>query len=160
MDSNHVLARLDVSPSARRRAETQPFAFELVTDGVRVTNHSYEQPSEHSYVVTVDDGLPISCECPADTHYDSACKHRLAVAIRTPVLQAAVSRCTTAARAVADGGTQPVEASEATPNADVDLDNDHDGSEDDPEWCDCAGLEDGFPCFECVRRGRRHLPDA
>jgi len=39
--------------------------------------------------VTIKDGLPHSCPCPADEHYQGACKHRVAVAIRTPILEAA-----------------------------------------------------------------------
>ncbi|WP_306061847.1 SWIM zinc finger family protein [Natronococcus wangiae] len=37
----------------------------------------------------MEDGLPHSCTCSADEHHQGACKHRVAVAIRTPVLEAA-----------------------------------------------------------------------
>ena len=151
MRSNHVLTRLEVSPGPRRRAQIEPFTFTLVQGGVRVTNHRYEQPTNHSYVVTVADGVPVACECPADAHYDSACKHRLAVAIRTPVLQAATKR------ALADGGTRatdPTDDNRPTPDCT------DQPADDTPEWCDCSGLEDDFPCFECVERGRKPLSDA
>ncbi|WP_232833891.1 SWIM zinc finger family protein [Saliphagus sp. LR7] len=39
--------------------------------------------------MTIGDGLPDSCTCPADEHHQGACKHRVAVAIRTPVLDSA-----------------------------------------------------------------------
>ncbi|WP_306061834.1 SWIM zinc finger family protein [Natronococcus wangiae] len=39
--------------------------------------------------MTIKDGLPHSCTCPADEHHRGACKHRVAVAIRTSVLEAA-----------------------------------------------------------------------
>ncbi|GAA0212615.1 SWIM zinc finger family protein [Halobaculum roseum] len=149
MDSSHVLDRLDVSTGARRRAETEPFDFSLTRDGVRVTNRGYAEPSDHSYVVTMDGALPVACECPADEHYDPACKHRLAVAIHTPVRDAA------AARPVADGGVQEPPESEADRTNDSVPDPDE--SPDDPEWCDCATLGE-LPCFECVRRGRKRLP--
>jgi len=32
------------------------------------------------------DGVPETCECPADTVSDGACKHRVAVAIRPKIL--------------------------------------------------------------------------
>ncbi|WP_277554067.1 SWIM zinc finger family protein [Halobaculum limi] len=149
MRSNHVLTKLDVSSRARRRAQTEPFTFSLTTEGVRVTNHRYEHPSDHSYVVTVTAGVPVTCDCPADAHYDGACKHRIAVAIRTPVLQAATKK------ALADGGTQPANPGEGD-RAPADSPESEPAI---PEWCDCAGLEDGFPCFECVSRGQKPLPD-
>ncbi|MXR40794.1 SWIM zinc finger family protein [Halobaculum sp. WSA2] len=148
MDSSHVLDRLDVSTGARRRAETEPFTFSLTPDGVRVTNHSYAEPSEHSYVVTIDGDLPIACECPADEHYNPACKHRLAVAIHTPVREAA------AAHPVVDGGVQDASESESTESLGQETETSE--SADGPDWCDCADLGD-LPCFECVRRGRKPL---
>ena len=54
-----------------------------------MTNCSHDDPSEHRYLVRVVDGVPASGTCPADEHYDDACKHRIAVAIRGPVLAAA-----------------------------------------------------------------------
>ncbi|MFC7070515.1 SWIM zinc finger family protein [Halobaculum lipolyticum] len=150
MRSNHVLTKLEVSPGPRRRAQIEPFTFSLVAEGVRVTNHRYEEPSNHSYVVTVTDGVPVTCECPADAHFNVTCKHRLAVAIRTPVLQAATKK------ALADGGTQPANPGEEDHNRGEHLDE---ASGERPEWCECDGLEDGFPCFECVERGHKDLSD-
>ncbi|WP_306061867.1 SWIM zinc finger family protein [Natronococcus wangiae] len=42
-------------------------------------------------MVTIEDGLSDSCVCPADKHYRGACKHRIAVAVHTSVLEAALN---------------------------------------------------------------------
>lgn len=66
-----------------KRAEWERFAFEIQASGlVRVRNESYLHPDEHEYVVTVENGVPVACECPADTYHAGPCKHRVAVAIR------------------------------------------------------------------------------
>jgi hypothetical protein len=54
-----------------------------------VTNNSHADPDEHSYLVNVEGGAPVVCDCPAFRHQDGPCKHLVAVAIREPVLQAA-----------------------------------------------------------------------
>ncbi|WP_266080638.1 hypothetical protein [Haladaptatus caseinilyticus] len=87
---------------------------------------------------------PITCESPADTRYEGTCKHQIGVAIRTPHLQAATDHSL-----VADGGTQI----ENNPEA-----NAEDSDCDQPADCDCDG-PGGFPCWPCVRSGRRDLPD-
>ncbi|WP_321169547.1 SWIM zinc finger family protein [Halorarum halophilum] len=38
----------------------------------------------------MSDGLPAHCDCPADAASEGACKHRVAVAIRPPVLETAI----------------------------------------------------------------------
>ena len=78
------------------------------------------------------------------TRYDGACKHRVGVAIRTPLLQAATDHSL-----VADGGTH-IETEDGTHAEDNDTDQ--------PADCDCDGLR-GFPCWPCVRSGRRDLPE-
>nr|WP_303647368.1 SWIM zinc finger family protein [Haloarchaeobius sp. FL176] len=85
-------------------------------------------------MVHVVDGVPTSCTCPADEHYDDACKHRVAVAIRGPVLNAAVD-----AMVATDGGSV-VSKSEGT------------RTEDNGE-CECEKLPDGVPCWPCFRDG-------
>lgn len=136
---------------------------------VRVTNASYGyEKDDHSYLVGVEDrdGLlvPAECECPADKYneeYD--CKHKVALAtIGGPVvLQTAVDcptptvdgegtdSTTLAERLRADGGVIAEEQRE-------------DGAgviEAEREGCDCAELTDDFPCWPCVRDGRRELPE-
>ncbi|WP_256301790.1 SWIM zinc finger family protein [Haloarchaeobius salinus] len=86
-------------------------------------------------MIRVVDGVPTSCTCPADEHYDDACKHRVAVAIRGAVLNAAVD-----ATVATDGGSV-VSMSEKT------------GTEGDQE-CECAKLPDGVPCWPCYRDGK------
>ena len=112
--------------------------------GVLVRNTSHAKPADHEYLVTVRDGIPIACECPADARYDGACKHRVGVAIRTPLLQAATDHFL-----VADGGTQIETEAEAHTG---------DSNCDQPADCDCDGLGE-FPCWSCVRSGRHDLPE-
>ncbi|MFB6202554.1 MAG: SWIM zinc finger family protein [Halorhabdus sp.] len=84
--SNHPLARLEFSRRVAKRAQYEAFEFTVTPAGARVRNCSHANPDAHEYLVTVQDGVPIACTCPADEHYDGACKHRVAVAIREPVL--------------------------------------------------------------------------
>lgn len=85
-----TLAALEFDASTSKRAQYEAFAFVLDTPGiVTVRNQSHENADEHTYRVKVETGVPVACECPADTYHASACKHRMAVAIRTPVLDAA-----------------------------------------------------------------------
>lgn len=93
------LDRLDCSTSTRVlwRAQAQSFSFSLVADAaidtppvrLQVRTESYADPAAHEYRVTVRDGRPVMCTCPADERYPEACKHRVAVAIRPAVLHAA-----------------------------------------------------------------------
>ena len=126
-----------------KRAQYEAFEFSLLDGDVCVRNESHQNPSNHEYRVTVVDGVPTACECPADAVYDGPCKHRVAIAIRPRILDIA-----TKMRAVADGG--------------VVTDSEHlvDQSSDvDTTQCDCDELPDDFPCWECVRTGRRNLPE-
>lgn len=84
--SPHPLDRLELTDRTLQRAQYEAFEFDLVEQGVLVRNASHEDPSDHEYLVTIDDGLPDSCECPADEHHPGACKHRVAIAIRSHVL--------------------------------------------------------------------------
>lgn len=86
------LNHLEVTKRVVKRAQYEAFTFAVAPHGIRVRNESHADPADHEYLVSVDDGLPTACECPADEHYEGACKHRVAVAIREPVLQAAVAR--------------------------------------------------------------------
>lgn len=139
--SMHPLEQLEFPSRVAKRAQYEAFEFTISDDGVVVRNCSHENPADHEYSVTIEEGLPAECECPADARFDGACKHRVAVAIREPVLDAAV-----AGTVAADGGT----ATE---------DGCHDKVADDDSDCDCDDFRDGFPCWECVRTGRRDLPD-
>lgn len=129
-----------------KRAQYEAFSFTILEDGVLVRNESYTNPDDHEYLVTVADGVPTRCSCPADRTYAPACKHRLAVAIRTPVLDAA--RQPSSPRPVADGGARATDTALT------------DGEDRPPEWCDCADLSGEFPYWECYLRDRKPLPDA
>ena len=93
------LDRLDCSTNTRVlwRAQDQSFAFSLVANAtidappvrLRVRNESYADPAAHAYRVTVREGRPVACTCPADAAYEDACKHRVAIAIRPAILHAA-----------------------------------------------------------------------
>lgn len=88
-----ALRELQFSPETAKRAQYEGFEFELEDPGlVLVRNTSWDDPTEHEYLVNVVDSTPTVCECPADKHHEGACKHRVAVAIRGPVIQAASER--------------------------------------------------------------------
>jgi hypothetical protein len=84
------LTTIEYSSRAIKRAQYEAFRFSLRDGDVLVRNESHANPDEHVYLVNINNGRPVVCECPADEQYASACKHRVAVAIRRPVLQAAV----------------------------------------------------------------------
>lgn len=136
----HVLSILEFTTRTAKRAQYEAFEFTVTADGVQVRNTSYANPSAHEYLVTVRNGIPTRCECPADAKYEGACKHRVAVAIRTPLLDAVTQRLAT------DGGVQ----------TDQNTSRRDDGER--PDDCLCVADSD-FPCWECYRRGRRSLPD-
>ena len=135
----------DLDPTNRvlKRAQYEAFAFSLLDGDVRVRNESHQDPANHEYRVTIVDGVPAACECPADEMYETPCKHRVAVAIRPQILHIAAKM-----QAVADGGT-------ATSS-----DQAH-GHSDSPDKgsCDCDELSGKLPCWECVRRGRKNLSE-
>lgn len=92
-------AHLDPSNRVCKRAQYEAFAFSLQAGDVRVRNESHLDPAAHEYRVSVVDGLPVSCTCPADEGDDDPCKHRVAVAIRPTILDLAM-----AMQAVSDCG--------------------------------------------------------
>ncbi|MCO8242988.1 SWIM zinc finger family protein [Haladaptatus sp. AB643] len=141
---NHVLSNLTYSKRVAKRAQFEALEFTVDVRGVRVRNASHANPTNHEYLVNVRNGIPIACECPADKQYNGACKHRVGVAIRTPLLQAATEHSL-----VADGGTEV----ERTHDSDTE-----DSDTDQPAECECDELGD-FPCWPCVRTGRREIPD-
>jgi hypothetical protein len=84
---------IDAAEQCRRdalRAEFEGFEFRVPTEGrVLVTNVSHEDPSEHRYVVAVENGVAWSCTCPHHRHRSARCKHMRAVSDRDAVLMAA-----------------------------------------------------------------------
>ena len=142
MSETNPLSRLEFTNRVAKRAQYEAFEYTLTPEGVTVRNGSHADPENHEYLVTVRDGLPIACTCPADARFEGACKHRIAVAIRRPILDAASTHVAT------DGGT--------TIDADQ-MSEDHDSSADESE--ECSECFDEFPCWECVRTGRKSLPE-
>lgn len=148
MSKNAVEALEDIGngidPKTLKRAQYEGFEFELEAPGlVRVRNASYgDDADDHTYLVNVEDGKPLACECPAFQYRDGPCKHQLAVAIRKPVLEAAIER----PKAVADGGVQEARTS-VTDTAD------HTDTSERPEDCGCHPSFDELPCWPCYRDG-------
>jgi hypothetical protein len=138
----HPLEALSFSTRVAKRAQYESFTFACVPSGwaIRVRNESHATPTDHEYRVDVDDSVPTSCTCPADTNYEGACKHRVAVAIRPPVLDRLQQR-----RAhdpvITDGGV--IESGTADPT-----------DESDPN-ADCSECIGSFPCWDCFRTGKR-----
>ena len=146
----NTLSALEFDASTAKRAQYEAFNFELDAPGlVTVRNESYENADEHSYRVNVEDGIPVVCECPADTYHEGACKHRVAVAIREPVLEAASEyEREQEPEVAADGGTT-IEGLAACEYA-------QDQSEASrPVDCDCLPTFDDLPCWPCYREGFR-----
>lgn len=164
----HPLTTLDPTNRVLKRGQYEAFTCSIFEDGVLVRNESHLHPAEHEYLVTVDGGVPVACACPADIRFDGPCKHRVAVAIRRPILELVSD-----VHLVADGGpkakhveTDELGASEAD-DENTTAANDDDASDTDGAAsshmavdCDCHLLDDDFPCWECVTAGRRRLPDA
>ncbi|GKZ15993.1 hypothetical protein HAL_38740 [Haladaptatus sp. T7] len=96
---------------------------------VEMTNVSHENPTAHQYVVSIDDVPEDLMACICPHHV-----HRNAFCKH----MAAVENAT-------DDGTLTGFPSE-------------DDDETELEDCDCDGL-DGFPCWPCVRTGRKELPN-
>jgi hypothetical protein len=74
--------------------------------------------------------------------YAGPCKHRVAIAIRPQVLDI-------------------VKKAQAITDSDVVTDKERQGGQSDTvdtTQCDCDRLSNDFPCWECVRTGRRDLP--
>lgn len=142
MNSVPPLDQLETTDRSLHRAQNEEFAFRLQAGDVVVRNLTYEEPSEHEYRITIEDGIPVDCTCPAEEHYAPACKHRVAVAIRDAVRDAAVRM-----QVAADGGEV---AEPPTPEQEADDET----TAAEPEECDCANLPEGVPCWPCFRDGR------
>jgi len=141
-ESTHPLSRLEFTKRVAKRAQYEAFEFTIVPEGVRIRNGSHANPEEHEYLVGVAGGIPETCTCPADGRFDGACKHRVGVAIRKPILDAANRQV------AADGG---VETSVGRAR------QEHGQSMDEDD--ECAECLEEFPCWECVRTGARALPE-
>ncbi|MFC6616271.1 SWIM zinc finger family protein [Halopenitus salinus] len=138
------LEELDPSNRILKRAQYEAFVFSLLDGDVLVRNESHANPSEHEYRVTVVDGIPTHCECPADTMYDGPCKHRVAIAIRPCILDVAMQM-----GLVADGGVVTHRSYFRSDRID----------ETKAHQCDCEDVDNDFPCWECFRTCQKELPE-
>jgi len=138
--SKSPLEVLEFDEQIAKRAQWEAYEFRILgDDDVEVVNGSHDEPEEHTYTVHFEGDAPADCTCPAWEYQDGACKHMVAVAIREPILEAVTSEPSMRA----DGGMAVEEGS---------ADN------SDEEECECEGLG-GFPCWPCVRDGRRNFPE-
>jgi hypothetical protein len=143
--SKSALEALECDEEVAKRAQWEAFEFTVLGGGgVEVVNDSHEDPEDHTYTVHVEGGIPSDCSCPAWEFQSGACKHMIGVAIREPVLEAA----TREQPVRADGGSATLEEFGSD-----------DRDDDRPDECDCDELSGDFPCWPCVRDGRRDLPE-
>lgn len=149
----HPLAQLEFSKRVAKRAQYEAFDISLYGTDVLVRNESHANPENHEYTVSIDDGVPVSCTCPADARFDGACKHRVGVAIRRSLIDTVMCVKHGEPPVAADGGVSSVDTDQEsesdiqTPATDS-LINDIDQTGDECPEC----LTD-FPCWECYRTG-------
>ncbi|WP_231189025.1 SWIM zinc finger family protein [Haladaptatus sp. DYF46] len=135
-------ASLEAAETAQKRAQTEQFSFQIEAPGmVEVTNESHDNPTEHRYFVTLDDvtGDAMACTCPHHVHRSAFCKHMTGVE-----------------DAAADGDLDVFPSEDNDESDDVEAPSDDENKP--PEDYDCDGLG-GFPCWPCVRTGRKELPN-
>ena len=81
-----IVDQLEFGAKTAKRAGWEAWEFTIVgPHQVEVTNASYGcDKKDHSYTVGIDNraGIPVpaECECPADLHRESDCKHKVALA--------------------------------------------------------------------------------
>ncbi|ADJ16717.1 hypothetical protein [Halalkalicoccus jeotgali] len=95
--------------------------------------------------MNVEEGFPVACECPSDTYHDGACNHRVAVAIREPVLKAASDYESGEEQEVATDGGTTVERSGSNEYC----------AKNRPTDCGCLPMFEDLPCWPCYRDGFR-----
>lgn len=86
--------------SSTTLTKAQRSSYEFAVAGnrhVNIRNCEYEETG-HVYTVAFEKGMPVSCTCKAFEHYESPCKHEIAVLIRSPIMEAM-------SPLVADGGS-------------------------------------------------------
>ena len=63
-----------------KRAQWESFEFSLGGPGhIKIRNCSHADPSDHTYIVAIEDREAVECTCPADEYNAGPCKHRVAV---------------------------------------------------------------------------------
>ena len=128
--STKTPSELEADETAQKRAQWEQFSFDVDAPGlVGVTNESHENPVDHQYTVSIDDMTKELMACTCPHHV-----HRNAFCKYMAAVENAI-----------DDGTLDAFSSE-------------DDNDAEPEDCDCDGLGD-FPCWPCVRTGRKELPN-
>jgi hypothetical protein len=164
-----IVNELNFGAKTSKRVSWESWEFAIEAPHlVRVTNAAYGvEKDDHSYLVGVEDRdgvlVPAECGCPADKYneeYD--CKHKVALAAvgGSVVLEASVNYPTPSGNIERSNASRLSEKLRADGGATTE----GSGRESPPldaverEDCDCAGLSDNFPCWPCVRDGKRELP--
>ena len=161
-------------PKRAVRALTEKMTVLPETGRVKGADDLYLVVSESGSEYLVDT-RESRCDCP-DAHYnleaDEQCKHERRVRYatgETPIpawtdtdaidphlgLQTARSPI----RAATDGGIVGGEVGESFESRENQREDGAAVIEAEREECDCAELSDDFPCWPCVREGRRELPE-
>jgi hypothetical protein len=152
----HPLAQLDFSKRVAKRAQYEAFDISIRGRDILVRNGSHAHPEKHEYIVTIDDGVPMACSCPADANYDGACKHRVAVAIRRPLCE--TLQCVKEGRPpiAADGGLEASEppTDETDSLSEPEEEHEYHATVEPQPKDDCEECLTDFPCWECYRTGR------
>ena len=147
----HPLRRLEFTSRIRKRAQYEAFEFSLIPEGLLVRNASYADPESHEYRVTVENGVPSNCTCPADSRFEGACKHRVAAVIRRPVLAVV-----TQVQAVTNGGHSPSQRRHGRGAPRIGSDEQSSSNEvTETSACDTCESLDSLPCWECFRSQSR-----
>ncbi|WP_458210984.1 SWIM zinc finger family protein [Haladaptatus sp. NG-SE-30] len=129
--STKTPSELEADETAQKRAQWEQFSFDVDAPGlVEVTNESHENPAAHQYIVSIDDVTDELMACTCPHHV-----HRNAFCKHIAAVE----------NATADGTLDAFPSEDY--EGDVEL-----------EDCNCEGL-DGFPCWPCVRTGRKELPN-
>ena len=127
------LTKPEMTGRVRKRVQYEALEFELQNGYLRVRNGSHAESENHEYTVRIEDDLLTACTRPVDAKYSGACKHRVAVALRRPILDAVRHH-----RLLANGGetVRPL-------NRSLDHEeNSEDQAETDEPDCDCAVVLD------------------
>ncbi|EFW91145.1 SWIM zinc finger domain protein [Haladaptatus paucihalophilus DX253] len=128
--STKTPSELEADETAQKRVQWEQFSFDVDAPGLlTVTNESHENPADHQYTVSIDDVTDELMACTCPHH-----AHRNAFCKHMAAVETAI-----------DDGTL-----DAFPSEDDD--------ETEPDDCDCDHLG-GFPCWPCVRTGRKELPN-
>ncbi|WP_324665391.1 SWIM zinc finger family protein [Haloarcula sediminis] len=149
----HPLEHLEFSKRVAKRAQYEALDISICETDILVRNESHANPEDHEYTVSIDEGIPVSCTCPADARFDGACKHRVAVAIRRPLLDTLQSMKRGEPPLAADGGLSASQAGKdhTSDTSPAPTDSVTEFLDRDSE--ECSECLSDFPCWGCYRTG-------